>query len=572
MVETNYKKLELTWFNKDKVLVWDENKKDYVWVDPNDFRASEPRILIEKKVVGEINSVFNSETKKWGKTKKPLPTEEQNLLIKGDNLLSLKSLEEAYTGKINLVYIDPPFNTGNAFEHYDDGLEHSIWLSMMKSRLEILQKLLAKDGIIVVHIDYREVAHLKLLMDSIFRPNNMISIITLKVKDPAGVGQQSPIFDICEYLLVYTNDYELAKEHLHKKGYEYSVVTDIVGSYNKAIVNFGKPVFVKEINRAQVGKIRIYKCKDYEIKKFGKKTSFAEYLKHFDNVVADYNPSGGMILAIRDELPAEGLSYIEYTPIKGKNAGQVSKVYFLNSRILAWLSEIVEKDEQGVLTKRSKLTNIWEVVTASLPAEGNVRFPQGKKPETLLNKIISLCSNEGDWVLDSFAGSGTTGAVAHKLGRKWIMIEVGEQAETHCIKRIKDVINGEEQDKTPYGGGFRYCVLGKSVFKRDEKGIVEVTYDNGPLTEAICKLEGFKFIGKEFLDKTKLHGVINDKRYCHVSEEFVTQDYIDDLKKEIKEDESLVVYCLKSTSRRKLPNNIQIKKIPRDVVKRFKLE
>lgn len=168
MNSRRYKKLELTWYNKDKVLLWDEDKKEYFWVEPDDIRVSEPRILIEKEIVGEPDSLFNPETKRWEKTKKPLSKEEQNLLIKGDNLLALKALEQDFNGRIKLIYIDPPFNTGNAFPEYDDGLEHSIWLSMMKSRLEILRRLLRPDGVIFVHIDNREVGRLRVLMDEIF--------------------------------------------------------------------------------------------------------------------------------------------------------------------------------------------------------------------------------------------------------------------------------------------------------------------------------------------------------------------------------------------------------------------
>jgi len=151
------KKLELTWYNKDKSLYYDPEKKKYQWVDKKDPRVSEPRILLEKAVYGDKNT--------------------ENILIKGDNLLALKALLPDYEGKIKLIYIDPPFNTGAAFEFYDDGLEHSIWLTMMRDRIDLLHKLLNKRGLIFVHIDSREFARLKMIMDEKFGDEDRKSVV-----------------------------------------------------------------------------------------------------------------------------------------------------------------------------------------------------------------------------------------------------------------------------------------------------------------------------------------------------------------------------------------------------------
>ena len=173
--------------------------------------------------------------------------------------------------------------------------------------------------------------------------------------------------------------------------------------------------------------------------------------------------------------------------------------------------------------------------------EGGVTLNKGKKPEKLLKRILDIGTDAGDWILDSFAGSGTTGAVAHKMGRKWVMIECLPDQIKLCKTRLTNVIKGKDTggiSKIVHfksGGGFRYVELGESLFKRDN-GIVGVNYDNGDLVEAVCKIEGFKFIGREFLEKAKLHGVVNQKRYCHVTEEFVTQDLIDELAQEIKKE------------------------------------
>ena len=153
-------KLELTWYNKDKSLYYDIKKGEYIWVDKNDPRVAEPRILIEKKQIGDRNA--------------------ENLLIKGDNLLALKALQPEFTGKIKCIYIDPPFNTGSAFEHYEDGLEHSIWLTMMRDRLKTLWDLLSEDGSLFVHIDDNEQAYLRLLIDEIFGRGNLRNQIIVK--------------------------------------------------------------------------------------------------------------------------------------------------------------------------------------------------------------------------------------------------------------------------------------------------------------------------------------------------------------------------------------------------------
>lgn len=573
-----YNKLELTWVNKDKVLIWDEKKNEYVWVDSNDLRASETRILIEKKIAGVPDSVFNVKAKRWEKSSKPVCKEEHNLLLKGDNLLSLKSLEDSFSGKIKLIYIDPPFNTGSRINAdgetvgYDDGFEHSLWLSMMKDRLTILHRLLRKDGIIFVHIDDQELGYLKVLLDEIFS-GNFITLITIKRSATTGhkAINPSPI-NVTDYIIGYAKD---------KNYWDYKpqyISRGIDKAYNKFIENIDEPyekwefstltsALIKEHN---VGNIKELKGKfgadiDKEVERF--------VLKNADKVARFAIPS------------YEGVGK-ETRELIDKSKANRNRVYCLRrdkfpdiylyrgDRILFYKDKIKEINGQSLTGE--PLSNLWtDIPFQGIANEGDIVFKKGKKPEKMVSRLIEMATEPNDWVLDSFAGSGTTGAVAHKMGRRWILIELGPHAESHCFKRLSSVVDGSDHTGISKevnwkgGGGFRYCTLGKSLFKKDESGIVEITYDNGPLTEAICKLEGFKFIGKEFLDKTKLHGVVNEKRYCHVTEDFVTQDYIDSLTKEIKEDETLVVYCLKYTSRLKLPNNMQIKKIPRDVIKRF---
>lgn len=586
MNNRQYKRLELTWYNKDKVLLWDEEKKEYFWVEPNDIRVSEPRILTEKETVGKPNSLYKKvithdkgklipeEKEEWQWIEvSDLPQEEQNLLIKGDNLLALKALEQDFTGKIKLIYIDPPFNTGNAFEYYDDGLEHSVWLSMMKSRLEILQKLLRDDGIICVHIDDAEVHYLKALLDEIFGRNNFFSVIYIQTVYSDKTLKQDRVFhDLIEQILIYKNTTSSTVNQDYME-YDYS-------KFNWYITENYEPLKTIELGGK---KVDIFPKRTYTIRK---SPPSKEGLKEIwaSGTVLDINSSGRFF---RDHLTGrvkedglsvlykvygigdDNLDYRYFTGPKRKGATKGKYYQGIPKKIL---------NNPNDTSKKISIENFWDMAAdfGNCRQEGRVELKSGKKPEILLMKLLKYFSDERDYILDSFLGSGTTAAVAHKMNRRWIGIELGEHAETHCLPRLKRVVSGEDQTGISKevnwkgGGGFRYCILGKSLFKVDkETKVIELSYDNGPMIEAVCKIEGFKFVGREFVNKTRLHGVVNGIRYCHVTEEFVTQDYEDELSSEIKENESLVIYCLGYQSKLKLPPSIEIKKIPRDVAKKF---
>lgn len=414
----------------------------------------------------------------------------ENLIIEGDNLEALKALLPYYRNKIKCVYIDPPYNTGNENWIYNDNVNspkiqkwigkvvggeaedltrHDKWLCMMYPRLKLLKELLKSDGIIFVQIDYRELTSLKSVLDEIF-DENLISVITVKVKDPAGVGQESPIFDVCEYILVYAKNKDEVKDELVRRSYQSNIHDDLIKGYNSAIIKFGKPKFVKQIERKNVGEIKIYACNNFEIKKFGKDTSFEEYKKHFEQIFTDYNPSGGMIKAIKENIPKKGLSYIEYVPIKGKMAGKKTKVFFHNRRTVAWLKNISRINDEGYIEKNQKISNLWEVATSSLANEGGVKFINGKKPIALLKKIFALATNDNDIILDSFAGSGSSGHAILDLNleentnRKFILIELESNiCKNKTSKRIINSINSNKNSKD----GFQYAVLDKKLFNSD---------------------------------------------------------------------------------------------------------
>ncbi|MYC74254.1 site-specific DNA-methyltransferase, partial [Candidatus Poribacteria bacterium] len=217
----------------------------------------------------------------------------ENLIIKGNNLIALHTLKEQFREKVKLIYIDPPYNTGNDSFGYNDSFNHSTWLTFEKNRLEAAKYFLSNSGSIWISIDEREFAYLKVLCDEIFGRENHISTVTVKVKDPAGVGQQAPIFDICEYLLVYAKDIKQFKENL-PEFIDTSHFTEKANGYRNLIVEYGKPRLVKEIERQNVGLVKIYECEDYKISD-ANKLPFDEYVEKRNSIAADYNPSGGMI-------------------------------------------------------------------------------------------------------------------------------------------------------------------------------------------------------------------------------------------------------------------------------------
>jgi adenine-specific DNA-methyltransferase len=437
-----------------------------------------------------------------------------HLLIEGDNYHALTCLNYTHKGKIDVIYIDPPYNTGSdgfrykdkrILDRFPDGAEvpkdhpfrHSYWLSFMRKRLELAKDILKDEGVIFINIDINELAQLKMLADDIFSESNLISLISVKVKDPAGVGQQSFIFDVSEYVLMYAKNINAFKKIHQELPTDYEILTEQYGSYNKIILDFGKAKYVKEISRQNVGQVKIYKCNNYSIEKT---TDFTikEYIKKRNNIFADYNPNGGMILAIKDEIPQKGLSYIEYQPTKGRNAGDVTKVYFLNGRIISWLSNVTYY-ENGKLFKKTKMTNVWDMPNASLYLEGGVDFTNGKKPLRLIKKLLGMFQIENATILDFFAGSGTTGEAVMAINeedkheRQFILVTNNDEVTNGkkqkimadiCYPRIKNAIKGYNSNKA-LGNSLKYyttAFIGKNnILNATDEDKIDLAHNAGEL-------------------------------------------------------------------------------------------
>ena len=270
---------------------------------------------------------------------------------------------------------------------------------------------------------------------------------------------------------------------------------------------------------------------------------------------------------------------IEYVPKTGKNKGVVYTQFYKGDKynLFAWLSDVME-EKDGLLYKKTLKGTYWDFVagTKNLTKEGGVEFPNGKKPESLVERVITMSTDEGDTVLDSFAGSGTTAATAHKMGRKWVTIELGEQAYTHCKIRLDRVVDGEQGGISKAvnwkgGGGYKFYELAPSLLVPNPKlptiKQINPEYTFEMMCEAICKLEGFKY-----KPDGKFQGKSSEQRFIHITKEFVNGEYINSLLANLGEGQSLLVYGTKIQSGLRLPDNIIVKKIPKDLLDKCTFE
>lgn len=537
-------------------------KLELTWVGKYQDEKLEPRILIE-----DI-------TKSYG------DSDTENMLIHGDNLLALKALENDYVGKIKCVYIDPPYNTGNAFEHYDDDLEHSIWLDMLYKRIQIIHSLLSEEGSLWISIDSTEGHYLKVMCDEIFGRSNFVSDITYEKSNVTGLGQGGAIFNTGEKILVYKKNIlnfneVLATEKLSKKTMQ---------RYRKYILSEGKKELVEEFNSVSNGlPVRIYKHINYEIgdislKDFEKREIEirSQYYEFFNTIFRTYvvQSENEFQNALMARMDKNSLYSVEYIPSRGRNKGKETTLFYYNAELCAWLKDTAFLEGKDVV-KTTKLSNIWkndDIPKADLGNEGGVAFPRSKKPEKLIERILSIATNEGDLVLDSFLGSGTTAAVAHKMGRRYIGIELGNHCYSHCKTRLDRVIDGEDKSGVTSlygwngGGGYKFYELAEPLLV---KNTVLPIYQINPIytwnmvCEAICKIEGFTYA-----PSGEFQGYSSENRFIHITEEFVNSKYVMSVMKKLDQNQSLIIYCKKNQADMNLPENVEVRKIPKDLLEK----
>lgn len=499
-------KLELTWIGKDK------------------RPRLEPRVLIEDPSKSYHAAVRHGDKDIF-----------DNVLIHGDNLLALKALEQQFAGKVKCIYIDPPYNTGSAFKCYNDGLEHSIWLGLMRERLLLLRDLLCDDGCIYVQIDDNEMPYLRVVMDEVFMRENFVATLIWRKK--AGGGMDSEFFATeHEYIFVYKKkSWGILNEQVPPEEKDYT-----------QIINGRKAALMK-------------------LEKWGA-SSYRED-----------RPS--LYYSIKDP---DGNDFFPIAP-DGRDGRWRKKPESLDDKHIYWKKrdgrykpyEVLYFDE--ATPKEIKTRTIWTEAGNNTEAANEMKSLFGAKsfdtpkPEKLIEKILSLSTSPGDLVLDSFLGSGTTAAVAHKMGRRWIGIELCNHCYTHCKVRMDKVIDGEQGGISKSvnwkgGGGYRFYELAPTFIKEDAFGqkVINKEYNAEMLAEAVCKLEGFTY--KPSKTEYFIHGYSTERDFIYVTTNYMTAKHLVALNERVGDERSLLVCCKGfSKSEAKIPN-LTVKKIPKAVL------
>ena len=508
-------RLELTWTGKD---------------EPYNL---ERRLLIEDK------------TKSYGDFKS------KNMLIHGDNLLALKALERNFTGKVKCIYIDPPYNTGAAFEHYDDNVEHSIWLNLMYRRMKILKKLMDQSGsAIVVHLDDCEFAYLKIVMDEIFGRNNFVNSIALQSSTPSGTKlahRNKTILKTKDLLLIY----KVGDLHINPQ----YIPTDNLTNFNGWLEKDKDGNYVIRKFKDVLIENGLLKSKQkLEDLKMSSNPDFEQFVLKNKDKIFRMQPS--MPDDIKEKSKNNPNEIIEYYDDNGH------KFLAKNGYRFAFISQAVKLYE-GKEKVTQLLCDFWNDISFhGTQYEGVVSFPAGKKPESLIKRILSLFTEQGDLVLDSFLGSGTTAAVAQKMNRRWIGIEMGNQVYTHSKVRLDSVIDGSDMGGVSEelcwngGGGYHFYELSEPLFvKHPIIGVYQFnkSFDINMIRNAICNIEGYTY-----QEHGLIHGFSSEKHYIHITKDFVNGEYINELINILDDDESISIYALKYQPDLRLPDNIEI--------------
>jgi adenine-specific DNA-methyltransferase len=502
-------------------------KLELTWVGKDERPRLEPRILLEDPALSYHARHRVTESDRF-----------DNLLIQGDNLLALKALEQEYAGEVKCVFIDPPYNTGSAFEHYDDGVEHSLWLTLIRDRLEILRTLLSEDGSIWITIDDNEAHYLKVLCDEVFGRRQFVASIVWQKR--YSRENREAIGDAHDYLLVYAKDPDRFKK-----------------VRNKVPITEDQARIYKNPNNDPRGRWRPIPMTAQGYR---------------PNQMYTITAPGGAT-----HLPPEGRcwSTIEPEYLKLRDAGRIYFGQNGNSQpnIIRYLDEVDgfvpwtwwPHEEAGHTDEAKKeMHGIFGIQNAF----------DTPKPERLLRLVIQIASDPGDLVLDSFLGSGTTAAVAHKMNRRWIGVELGDHAVTHCVPRLCKVIDGSDpggvttQTSWTGGGGFRFMRLAPSLLERDRWGnwVVSREYNAAMLTEALCKLEGFRYDPSP--EVFWQQGRSTDTDYLYATTQTLDSVQLEWLSHDVGEHRSLLVLCRSWRGNAEQWPNLTLKKVPNAVLGR----
>jgi adenine-specific DNA-methyltransferase len=508
-------------------------KLELTWVGKESRPRLEPRILIEDAERSYHAAKRVSDADIF-----------DNVLIHGDNLLALKALEADYAGKIKCVFIDPPYNTGSAFEHYDDGVEHSIWLGLIRDRLEIIRRLMSDDGSLWITIDDNEAHYLKVLCDEIFGRSNFIGNIVWEKSD-------SPRMDAVflsgrhDHLLVYGKD--VTKTFWRRLDADED---SLPSHYDKEDAE-GRKYYLKPL-RAMGGQGDSRAARPTLYYPLIAPDGTEVYPRRQDGTDGAWRWSSK-----KAEAESERIDWVA-----GRNGWAPYYRIYADTGSGRPVETIWPHSEVG-----SNRTSKAEV-KALFPDQVAFGTP---KPERLLHRIISVASEQGDYVLDSFAGSGTTGAVAHKMGRRWIMVELGDHCFTHVAPRLRRVIDGSDKGGISKavdwkgGGGFRYYELAPSLLQKDKWGrqVISKDYNAEMLTQALCKLEGFAYAPSP--DVYWQQGRSSEADFLYVTTQTLGPDELAALSEDVGEGRSLLILCAAFRGNPDNWPNLTVRKIPNHI-------
>jgi len=515
-----------------------KQKLELTWIGKENRPKLEPRILLE-----EPEKSYHAAHRV---SKKDIF---DNRLIFGDNLLALKALEQEFAGKVKCVFIDPPYNTGSAFTHYDDGVEHSIWLSLMRDRLELIRRLLSDGGSLWITIDDVEAHYLKVMCDEVFgRANFVANVVWQKKSSP----QPNAVWlsDSHDHILIYAKD---------KSNWRPNMLSRTV----EADLRYKNP------DNDPRG---LWTSGDCTISLTGGQRG-AQFARTgvSENIYEIVTPSG------RKVSPPPGTCW-RFSKKRFEELVNDNQIYFGDSgknvpRFKRFLSQVQEGIVCMTVWLRTEVGDNQDAKREVMAFNSEQVFST-PKPERLLQRIVDLASEPGDLLLDSFAGSGTTGAVAQKMGRRWIMVELGEHCHTHIIPRLKKVIDGEDEGGITKavdwkgGGGFRYYRLAPSLLKEDKWGnwVISKEYNAAMLAEALCKLEGFTYAPSD--SAYWQQGRSTEQDFLYVTTAQLNHDQLQQLSDEVGEGRTLLVLCTAFRGRADRYPNLTVKKIPKQVLSR----
>ena len=513
-----------------------KTRLELTWIGKEDRPRLEPRILIEEP------------SKSYHAAARGEDDIFDNILIRGDNLLALKALQSELSGQVQCIYIDPPYNTGAAFKHYDDGLEHSLWLSLMRDRIEILASLLHQTGCFFVQADDNEGHYLKVICDEIFgRKNFIATFLWRKVDSPND--NKVPVTPDHEFIFAYAKsiDHVCLRQRFDNSLLEAYRGPDEDGRY----------------------------FRDRLLKKNGKNSLRTDRPSMWFPVPG---PDGKDIYPVHDD---------------GREArwalGKTAVFDLLAKDKLIWKNRGSEEEPSWVPYTREfaseNPSRPFPTLWTDLPTTRQTKAHQKElfgtsnefdtpKPEPLIERILQLSTNPGDLVLDSFGGSGTTGAAAHKMGRRWIMVELGEHCETHIVPRLRKVIDGTDPGGITEavgwkgGGGFRYYHLAPSLIETDRWGnrVISKKYNPPMLAEAMCKHLAFAYAPSTDAREYWKHGYSSERDFIYVTTASLTASALRGISEDVGPDRTLLICCKAFDAKSDAFDNLTLKKIPQAVL------